>query len=145
MQPFGNTLEVIELTGAELKQTLEQQFADDPSGKLRESFLIPSQGFSYAFDRSAPTRQRVVAMTLNGQPIDPAKTYRVTVNNFLANGGDGFSTLARARFVADGEVDLDALEAFIAKGVEVSAAARVIDRHPRKIPDDPSPPSVAGL
>jgi len=75
-----------------------------------------------------------VAMTLNGQPIDPTKTYRVTVNNFLANGGDGFSNLARARFVADGGVDLDALEAFIAKGVEVSAAARVIDRSPQQNP-----------
>ena len=134
LQPFGNTLEVLELTGAALKQTLEQQFADDPSGKLRESFLIPSQGFTYAFDRRAPTRQRVVAMTLDGQPIDPAKTYRVTVNNFLANGGDGFSNLARAKFVADGGVDLDALEAFIAEGVEVSAAARVIDRSPQQNP-----------
>jgi 5'-nucleotidase len=137
LQPFGNTLEVLELTGAELKQVLEQQFGDDPSGKFRQSFLIPSQGFTYAFDRAAPVGQRVVAMTLDGQPIDPARRYRITVNNFLANGGDGFSRLARAKFVADGGVDLDALEAFIAKGVEVSAAPRVIDRNP----PPPSPPS----
>lgn len=130
LQPFGNTLEVLELTGAGLKQTLEQQFADDPSGQFRQSFLIPSRGFTYAFDRTAPAGQRVVSITLNGQPIDPAKTYRVTVNNFLANGGDGFSNLARAKFIADGGVDLDALESFIARGVEVSSTARVIDRNP---------------
>jgi 5'-nucleotidase len=69
-------------------------------------------------------------MTLDGQPIDPAKTYRITVNNFLANGGDAFSNLARAKFVADGGVDLDALETFIARGVTVSSAPRVIDRNP---------------
>jgi 5'-nucleotidase len=130
LQPFGNTLEVLELTGAELKQTLEQQFSADPSAKFRQSFLIPSQGFTYAFDHTAPAGQRIVAMTLDGQPIDPAKTYRITVNNFLANGGDGFSNLARAKFVADGGVDLDALETFIARGVTVSSAPRVIDRNP---------------
>jgi 5'-nucleotidase len=130
LQPFGNTLEVLELTGAELRQTLEQQFSDDPSGQFRQSFLIPSQGFAYAFDRAVPAGQRIVAMTLDGQPVDPSKTYRITVNNFLANGGDGFSNLARAKFVADGGVDLDALESFIARGAEVSQAARVIDRHP---------------
>jgi len=134
LQPFGNTLEVLELTGAELKQTLEQQFTDDTSGKFRQSFLIPSQGFTYAFDRAAPSGQRVMAMTLDGSPIEPAKTYRITVNNFLANGGDGFSNLARAKFVADGGVDLDALEAFIAKGVEVSPTARIVDRSPVQAP-----------
>jgi 5'-nucleotidase len=130
LQPFGNTLEVLELTGAELKQTLEQQFSDDPSGRFRQSFLIPSQGFTYAFDRSAPVGQRIVAATLDGQPLDPARTYRITVNNFLANGGDGFSNLARAKFVADGGVDLDALEAFIARGATVSPTPRVVDRNP---------------
>jgi 5'-nucleotidase len=130
LQPFGNTLEVLELTGAELRQTLEQQFSDDPAGAFRQSFLIPSQGFTYAFDRTAPVGGRIVAMTLDGQAIDPGKIYRVTVNNFLANGGDGFSNLARAKFIADAGVDLDALESFIAKGVTVSAIPRVIDRTP---------------
>jgi 5'-nucleotidase len=130
LQPFGNTLEVLELNGAELKNVLEQQFGDDPSGKFRQSFLIPSQGFAYAFDRTAPVGQRVVSMTLDGHPVDAARTYRITVNNFLANGGDGFSLLAKAKFVADGGVDLDALEAFVAHGVEVSQTARIVDRNP---------------
>lgn len=130
LQPFGNTLEVLELTGAELKRTLEQQFTSSPSGQFRQSFLIPSRGFAYTFDRTAPEGQRIVAMMLDGQAIDPTRTYRVTVNNFLANGGDGFSNLARARLVADGGIDLDALEAFIAGGAAVSDGARVIDRNP---------------
>ena len=54
LQPFGNTVEVIELTGAQIKAVIEQQFARDGTGNFRQSFLIPSQGFAYTIDRSAP-------------------------------------------------------------------------------------------
>jgi 5'-nucleotidase len=64
-------------------------------------------------------------MSLNGQPIEPGRTYRVAVNNFLAQGGDGFTVLTQGRFVAGGGNDLDALEAFIAGGVRLSNEARV--------------------
>ena len=68
---------------------------------------------------------------LEGRPIDPAATYRVTVNNFLASGGDGFSVLAASRPVADGGQDLDALEAYIARGTRVPPVGRVIDATPQ--------------
>jgi 5'-nucleotidase len=58
--------------------------------------------------------QRVVAAMLDGKPIDPAASYRVTVNNFMANGGDGFATLTKATDATVGPLDLDALEAYIA-------------------------------
>jgi 5'-nucleotidase len=125
LQPFGNTVEVLELTGAQLKALIEQEFTSDGTGQFRQSFLIPSQGFAYTIDRSAPDGQHVVAMTLGGQPIDPARTYRVAVNNFLAQGGDGFTVLTQGRFVAGGGNDLDALEAFIAGGVRPSTDPRV--------------------
>jgi 5'-nucleotidase len=125
LQPFGNTVEVIELTGAQIKAVIEQQFARDGTGNFRQSFLIPSQGFAYTIDRSAPDGQHVTAMTLNGQPIDPARSYRVAVNNFLQQGGDGFTVLKEGRFVAGGGNDLDALEAFITAGVRASTEARV--------------------
>jgi len=125
MQPFGNTIEVIELTGAQIKQVLEQEFTSDGTGQFRQSFLIPSHGFAYTIDRSVPDGQHVVAMSLNGQPIEPGRTYRVAVNNFLAQGGDGFTVLTQGRFVAGGGNDLDALEAFIAGGVRLSNEARV--------------------
>jgi 5'-nucleotidase len=126
LQPFGNTLEVLELSGTQLKALLESQFGAD--GAPQPSILIPSRGFAYTFDQTRLAGQRVVAMTLGGRPIDPVATYRVTTNNFLANGGDGFSVFANAKFVADGGVDLDAFEAFIADGVEVDPASRVTDR-----------------
>ena len=69
-------------------------------------------------------------MALDGRPVDPAAAYRVTVNNFLASGGDGFSVLSASRPVGDAGPDLDALEAWIARGVRVPAAGRVIDATP---------------
>lgn len=128
LQPFGNTLEVLELTGAQLKATLESQFGAD--GAPKPSILVPSQGFAYAFDRTAPAGQRLVSMTLDGRQIDPAARYRVTVNNFLATGGDGFAPLVAGRFIAGGSVDIDALEAFIARGVMLDATARVTELGP---------------
>jgi 5'-nucleotidase len=125
LQPFGNTVEVLELTGAQIKQVIEQEFAADGTGQFRQSFLIPSQGFAYSIDRSAPDGQHVVAMTLDGQPIDLARTYRVAVNNFLAQGGDGFTVLTQGRFLAGGGNDLDALEAFIAGGIPASSEPRI--------------------
>ena len=127
LQPFGNTVEVLELTGAQLKQLIEQEFTADGTGQFRQSFLIPSNGFAYAIDRSRPDGQHVVAMTLDGQPVDPARSYRVAVNNFLAQGGDGFTVLLDGRFLAGGQSDLDALEAFIADGAAASSEARVTE------------------
>lgn len=108
-QPFGNTLITQSLTGAELKAMLEQGFdADGP-----HQVLTPSAGFSYSIDMSRPIGARIVAMTLNGAPIDPAATYRVTTNSFLANGGDTFSLLTRQRDAVVGMSDIAALEAWL--------------------------------
>jgi 5'-nucleotidase len=131
LQPFGNSLVVLEMSGADLRRLLEQQFSDATPATVKQSVLIPSDGFTFSFDRSKPIGQRVTAMALRGQPIDPAASYRVTVNNFLASGGDGFSVLSTARPVADAGPDLDALEAWIAKGVQVPALGRVTDATPR--------------
>jgi 5'-nucleotidase len=128
LQPFGNTVEVLELTGAQIKALLEQEFTSDGTGQFRQSFLIPSQGFAYVIERSAPDGQHVVAMTLNGVSVDPARTYRVAVNNFLAQGGDGFTVLGQGRFVSGGINDLDALEAFIEDGARASTEGRVTER-----------------
>jgi 5'-nucleotidase len=131
LQPFGNSLVVLEMTGADLKRLLEQQFGDASPATIRQSLLIPSAGFTFAYDRSRPAGERIVAMALDGQPVDPAAAYRVTVNNFLASGGDGFSVLSAGRPVGDAGPDLDALEAWIARGVRVPAVGRVIDATPQ--------------
>lgn len=120
MQPFGNNLVVKPLTGAQLKSLLEQQFTGEAgSGKLA-SLLIPSANFRFAYDLSLPKGQRITAMTLDQKPIDPARRYRVTVNNFLASGGDGFSVFAESSDAFDAGLDLDALEAYLSKQPAIS-------------------------
>lgn len=109
VQPFGNTLVTQSLTGAELKALLEQGLDDTGPQQV----LIPSAGFTFRYDRARPDGQRIAAMTLNGQPIDPNGMYRVTTNSFLAQGGDGFTVLAGQRTAQIGISDLDALEGWL--------------------------------
>ncbi|OYW16625.1 MAG: bifunctional metallophosphatase/5'-nucleotidase [Novosphingobium sp. 12-64-8] len=107
-QPFGNQVVTETLTGAEIKAALEQGFDD----KGPEQVLAPSKGFSFRFDRSKPVGSRIAAMTLDGRPIDPDARYRVTMNGFLALGGDGFSVFAGKPEAVTGPTDIDALESW---------------------------------
>lgn len=110
VQPFGNSLVVMNLTGEQLKRALEQ--ARRPGA---EPYLLhPSEGFTYAWVNDAPQGSQVSDMRLMGQAIDPAKTYRVTVNNFLADGGDGFTVLKEGKDLKGGGQDIDALMAYMA-------------------------------
>jgi 5'-nucleotidase len=70
-------------------------------------------------------------MKLNGRPIDPAGRYRVTVNNFLASGGDGYTVLTDGGDTFDAGLDLDALEAWLATNPKVPALGRIRDVTPR--------------
>ncbi len=106
VQPFDNPLLTQTMTGAELKAALEQGF--DDTGPVQA--LAPSAGFAYRFDRSRPSGDRIVAITLDGAPLDPSANYRVTTNLFLAMGGDSFRGFARRREAATGMVDAAALE-----------------------------------
>ena len=129
MQPFGNTLVVLEMTGDQLRRVLEEQFCGEGIAEICFSHLTPSAGFTYAFDASRPAGSRVTGMALDGKAVDPAGTYRVTVNNFLASGGDGFSVFTEARPVGDAGVDVDALENYLGAGdVTVPACGRVADQ-----------------
>src|ERR1700684_4603434 len=90
-QPFRNQLVTLTLTGSQIKNMLEQQWLDPK----RPRILQVSKGFSYVWDNARPVGERVIAerMSLNGQPIEPATSYRVTVNSYLSVGGDGFTVL----------------------------------------------------
>ena len=70
-------------------------------------------------------------MSLNGKPIDPAAVYRVTVNNFLASGGDGYSVLTQGTNAFDAGLDLDALEAWLATNPAVPTVGRIREVTPR--------------
>jgi 5'-nucleotidase len=130
LEPFGNTLVVRTLTGAQLKALLEQQFEGE-TAKLRASTLVPSANFHFAYDLSKLQGSRIVSMTLDGKPIDPAARYRVTINNFLASGGDGYSVLTQGTDTFDAGLDLDALEAWLATNPAVPKVGRIRDLTPR--------------
>ncbi|CAN5117265.1 hypothetical protein BH18ACT5_BH18ACT5_17060 [soil metagenome] len=109
VQPFGNSLVTMTLTGAQIEALLEQQFRT-----AGNTILQVSAGFAYSWSASAPIGSKVdpASITINGSPIDLAASYRVTVNSFLADGGDGFSVLVGGTNRLGGEVDLDALATY---------------------------------
>ena len=123
-QPFGNNLVVKSLTGAQLKALLEQQFVVENGRTEVGSLLAPSANFRFSYDLSRPEGQRIVSMALNGKPIRPDASYRVSVNNFLASGGDGFSVLSQGTDTFDAGLDLDALEAWLATNPTAPAIGR---------------------
>jgi 5'-nucleotidase len=127
VQPFGNSLVTLSLSTQNIKDFLEEQFA----GCLGQSptatrFAIPSAGFKYTWDGAKACGARVSNVTLrsgstietlvdaSGAVQNPAKSYRVTVNNFMADGGDGYATLVKGTNRIGGAQDIDALTAYLA-------------------------------
>jgi 5'-nucleotidase len=110
VQPFYNNLVTLTLSGAQLREVLEQQWLN----QTRPRILQVSRGFSYEWDASRPVGQRVRAdsLQLDGQPIAPQATVRVTMNSFLAAGGDGFATFKQGRDARTGQMDIDAFEQY---------------------------------
>ncbi|MFH1345137.1 MAG: bifunctional metallophosphatase/5'-nucleotidase [Pseudomonadota bacterium] len=119
-QPFRNQLVTLTLTGMQIKNMLEQQWLDPK----RPRILQVSGGFSYSWDGARPVGDRVVAdsLALNGVRIDPATAYRVTVNNFLAVGGDGFTVLTEGTAPQVGVYDVDALYAYFRANSPIAPA-----------------------
>ncbi|HVT14344.1 MAG TPA: bifunctional metallophosphatase/5'-nucleotidase [Fimbriimonadaceae bacterium] len=112
VQPFNNTLTVMDLTGAELKAALEEGVPErDKTGGL----LNPSHGTSYKLDFSRPEGSRISDIVVAGTPLDPAKTYRVTFLNFTANGGDAHLVLKNStgKRTDTGLLDIDALVDYV--------------------------------
>jgi 5'-nucleotidase len=120
-QPFRNQLVTLTLTGAEIKTMLEQQWLDPK----RPRILQVSKGFSYAWDSAKPFGERVIAerMMLNGARIEAATSYRVTVNNYLALGGDGFTVLKEGTAQQFGIFDDEALFAYFQANSPIASGA----------------------
>jgi 5'-nucleotidase len=109
VQPFSNSLVTLTLTGAQIDTLLEQQF--QPGGT---SILQVSEGFAFSWSASAPAGSKIdpASITLNGVTLDPEASYRVTVNNFMAAGGDGYVVLTEGKDPLTGAIDLDAFDAY---------------------------------
>ncbi|MET9052375.1 bifunctional metallophosphatase/5'-nucleotidase [Streptomyces bacillaris] len=114
VQPFTNMMNVVDLTGAQLVTALQQQVSgpNEASPKI----LQVSKGLTYTLDLTKTGAARVVTDTikLNGEAIDPARTYRVAMNEFLAGGGDGFPALGQGTNKLVGASDLDLFNAYLA-------------------------------
>jgi 5'-nucleotidase len=113
IQPFGNRLVTLTITGGQLHDILLKQF-----GRDRPRVLSVSQGFTYRYAYDPATKGITLdatSMRLHGQVIDPHRRYRVTVNSFLADGGDGFSALHDAKDRVDGVLDVEAFVTHLGK------------------------------
>ena len=124
VHPFANSLVTITLTGAQIDALPEQQFNDGDTGY--GNMLQVSAGFSYTWYAAAPVGFRVIAscIAIEGVAIEPDRRYRVTVNSYLADGGGGFSVLEKGTERTGGEIDLDALVAYFARGGAVARGAQ---------------------
>lgn len=113
VQPFGNNLVVKSLTGAQLRSLLEQQFRSGTNTTDNPRVLFPSRGFSYSYDLRKPAGSRVFNLRLNRAPVKDNVSYRVTMNSYLAAGGDDFSVFSQGEQISGGELDVDALEDYL--------------------------------
>ena len=120
VQPFANTLITMDLTGAQVKTVLEQQW--QPAGATRPILhLGVNKELKYTFDATRPVGDRITGIWLSGVAIDPAATYRVVANSFLAAGGDNFFELAKGTNKADtGKIDLQSQVDYLAAFKTVS-------------------------
>ncbi|MFD3904336.1 5'-nucleotidase C-terminal domain-containing protein [Streptomyces sp. CB04723] len=114
VQPFTNMMNVVDLTGAQLVAALQQQVSG--SNEASPKILQISKGLTYTLDLTKTGAARVVtdSIKLNGEAIDPARTYRVAMNEFLAGGGDGFPALGQGTNKLVGASDLDMFNAYLA-------------------------------
>ena len=116
VQPFNNLVVTRTYTGAQVKEVLEQQWAGYAL-QTTTKILQVSDGFTYSYDTTRALGDRVSDIRLGGTPLDPAGTYNVTMNDFLAAGGDGFTNLkVGTNPVYSPGFDVDSLTAYIGAG-----------------------------
>ncbi|WP_433372225.1 bifunctional metallophosphatase/5'-nucleotidase [Streptosporangium sp. CA-115845] len=114
VQPFNNLMQVITLTGAQLKTVLEQQFTGGPNAQAFTKILQPSSNFTYTYSASAPWGSKISAMKIDGVDVTDTQTIRVAANNFLVGGGDAFAAFTGGTDLWSGPLDIDAFAAHFA-------------------------------
>ncbi|MET8983290.1 bifunctional metallophosphatase/5'-nucleotidase [Streptomyces sp. NPDC004539] len=121
VQPFANTVNLQDFTGAQVIQVLKEQVTGTNAASPK--ILQPSANLTYTLDLTKSGADRVVtdSIRLGGAPIDPAATYRVATNSFLAGGGDGFTTLGLGTNDLVGTDDLAALAQYLTANSSASA------------------------
>ncbi len=114
VQPFNNLVVTQDLTGAQIRSTLEQSFIGCLGRTQATVILQVSAGITYSYDATRTCGDRITSVNVNGSPIVPATTYKVAMNNFLADGGDSFPGFraGTGRVYAPG-FDVDALTSYL--------------------------------
>ncbi|MEV6158339.1 bifunctional metallophosphatase/5'-nucleotidase [Nonomuraea sp. NPDC052129] len=108
VQPFNNLMQVVTLTGAQLKTVLEQQFTGGPNAQPFTKILQPSANFTYTYSSGAAWGSKVSNMKIDGVAVTDAQTIRVAANNFLVGGGDAFLGFKDGTDLWSGPLDIDA-------------------------------------
>ncbi len=128
VQPFGNLLVTMDLTGAQLHDLLEQQAVLGRPGGRDVLIFGVSQGFAFTYNPAGAFGDRIdpASISLNGTVIDPAATYRIVTNNFLADGGDAFTVFRQGTNRVGGGDDLEALTDYLGANSPVSPPAERI-------------------
>jgi 5'-nucleotidase len=115
LHPFGNHLVLVDMTGQQLHELLEQQWPADRAGPVR---ILKTSGLRYTWDATAPTGARVQhACDDHGDVLDAARHYRVAVSDYLAAGGDDFSVLTTLTPLQTGPTDSEALDRYLQAGL----------------------------
>lgn len=114
--PFNNTVATVKLTGASLKAVLEQQWQDMPGADPTKPYytLGLSDNVEVTLDESKASGSRITSVRINGQVLDPAKTYTIATLSFLAAGGDNFSELKKGEMLDTGLLDAQMFRDYLA-------------------------------
>jgi 5'-nucleotidase/UDP-sugar diphosphatase len=98
--PFGNKTLMLDLTGAQIKEALENGVSKIEEGAGR---FPQVSGLSFTVDKAKPAGERISELMVNGAPIDPAATYKVATNDFMARGGDGYTAFKAGKLLVNAE------------------------------------------
>ncbi|MFD9949914.1 bifunctional metallophosphatase/5'-nucleotidase [Nonomuraea sp. NPDC059023] len=123
VQPFNNLMQVVTLTGAQLKTVLEQQFVGGPNGQPFQKILQPSANLTYTYSRGAAWGSKVSDLKIDGAAVTDTQQVRVAANNFLVGGGDAFAAFKDGTDVWSGPLDIDALVVYLTANQPIAPPA----------------------
>jgi len=127
IQPFGNTMVTLRMTGAQIYDVLEQQWLGQPYARI-----MSVSGLSYTWDNALPVGSRIVEVRKAGIAISKTDTFTVTCNNFMAGGGDNLTVFKAGLGPTVGPADVDVLVDYVmsqSQPIVPSAADRIVRLH----------------
>ncbi|WP_242676331.1 bifunctional metallophosphatase/5'-nucleotidase [Streptosporangium minutum] len=120
VQPFNNLMQVVTLTGAQLKTVLEQQFTGGPNAQPFTKILQPSSNLTYTYSTGAAWGSKVSNLKIDGVDVTDGQSIRVAANNFLVGGGDAFLAFKDSTDLWSGPLDIDAFAAHLAANPSIT-------------------------